>query len=158
MILSILLLFGLGISNGFKYHQDLEQARELQNTLEQRIDQTTPPMKGPELLELKERVSFANTVLLRRSFSAVGLLDKIEKSLPRNTTLSRLEISEKGSQILLNGKNLRSRTLLKFIESLREQEGFTRVFLAKQEETSDQGISFEILCHYQLDLNPDEPI
>ena len=103
-----------------------------------------------EYNKLLARISFANSVIERKSVSWLTLLDRLESVVPDGIAISTLEPDPKKETLKLAGVARNFSNVRQFMENLEGSHFFTNVFLVSQAEVkvgqSQKGISFSITC------------
>jgi type IV pilus assembly protein PilN len=103
-----------------------------------------------EYNKLLSRISFANSVIERKSVNWLSLLDRLESVVPDGTAISMLEPDPKKETLKLAGVARNFSNVRQFMENLEGSHLFSNVFLISQAEVkvgqSQKGISFSITC------------
>lgn len=100
--------------------------------------------------KLLTNIKFANTVLIKRSYDWLNLLDNLEQVVPDSVSLRALEPSDKGQTIKLSGSAINFASVRKFIENLESSKKFADIFLTEHSTVTvnkqSKGINFTVTC------------
>lgn len=114
--------------------------------------QTTSSVKIPdsEYAKLLSNIKAANTILTKRSYNWLSLLDNLEEVIPSGISLRGLEPVNKGESIKLVGVAINFNAVRKFMENLESSKKFTEIFLTEQSTIKSGnhtlGIQFSVTC------------
>ncbi|KAF0218293.1 MAG: type IV pilus assembly protein [Geobacteraceae bacterium] len=96
------------------------------------------------------RIRFANSIIDKKTFNWLTLLDQLESSVPDGIALTSIEPVQKESALKLTGSARNFNNLRSFMENLENSKSFTEVYLVSQAETkvgaTQKGITFNITC------------
>jgi len=95
-------------------------------------------------------IKFANTILEKRSYDWLTLLDDLESVVPTGVSLTGLVPDEKSGVIKLSGAARSIAAVRTLIESMQGSHKFSDVFLTDhailKEKDSFKGITFSVTC------------
>ena len=104
--------------------------------------------------KLLTKIKFANTVLSKRSYDWLNLLDVLEQVVPDGASLRGLEPSNKDETIKLSGSALNFASVRIFIENLESSKKFTDIYLTEHSTVTagkqSKGINFTVTCKVLL--------
>ena len=96
------------------------------------------------------KIDFANSIIDKKMYNWLDLLDKLEKVVPEGIAISSVEPDPKGQSLKLSGIGRNFTKLRVFMEKLEESNYVTDVYLTSQGRSrlSDdmQGVTFNITC------------
>lgn len=159
----LLLLFIVNLAMYFSYRGKVDEVGKQESLLESQISQHEQQIKaGPDrtfLARFKGEVAFANSLILRKSFSWTSLLGRIEKAVPKGISVTRIApefkaVEGKGEEevVMLTGYARSLEALTELIINLEDSAYFREVFLLNQALRDDKDgpelISFEIRMQY----------
>jgi type IV pilus assembly protein PilN len=97
-------------------------------------------------------IKFANSIINRKAFDWIGLLNKLESVVPQGVALSSVAPDTKQRTLKLSGVSLNFGKIRQFMENLEDSNYFSDVYLEKQDETKAKDerkvISFSITCKF----------
>lgn len=100
--------------------------------------------------KLMANIKFANSILDKRRYDWLTMLDNLETVVPDGVSLKGLAPSEKGDLVKLTGSAKNFNAVRIFIENLEASTKFTEVFLTEQsyikEGNINRGLSFSVTC------------
>lgn len=107
-----------------------------------------------EYRALMDRIAFANSVIERKTYNWLALLDNLEQVVPDGVAISSIEPEPKGQGLKLSGIAKSFNNLRTFMEHLEDSKFFSDVYLANQTEaklgdpklSTAQGITFDLTC------------
>jgi len=95
-------------------------------------------------------IKFANTILEKRSYDWLTLLDNMESVVPNGVSLTGLVPDEKTGIIKLTGAARSIAAVRTLIESMQNSQKFSEVFLTDhailKDTNSIKGITFSVTC------------
>jgi len=99
---------------------------------------------------LLTNIKFANTILIKRSYDWLNLLDHLELVVPDGVSLRGLEPTDKGQAIKLSGSAINFVSVRKFIENLESSKKFADIYLTEHSTVTvgkqSKGINFTVTC------------
>ncbi|MHB8483550.1 MAG: PilN domain-containing protein [Nitrospiria bacterium] len=98
---------------------------------------------------LDKKVKIANEIILKKSFSWTGFLNDLEKAIPANISIKKIEPRFLDHSVNLSGESLTLKDLTRLILSLEEKPEFSNVFLLDQKVEKDNRIVFLIHLNYK---------
>ncbi|HEY6874436.1 MAG TPA: PilN domain-containing protein [Geobacteraceae bacterium] len=107
-----------------------------------------------EYLALLNRISFANSVIEKKAYNWLALLDSLEQVVPDGVAISSIEPDSKNQGLKLSGIALNFNNLRMFMEHLEASKFFSDVYLESQGDvklgdpklSTVQGITFSLTC------------
>ncbi len=108
--------------------------------------------QGKQLLDLKKldkKVKMANELILKKSFSWTGFLNDLEKAIPPDISIKKIEPRFLDHSVNLSGESLTLKDLTRLILSLEEKPEFSNVFLLDQKVAKDNRIDFLLHLNYK---------
>lgn len=100
---------------------------------------------------LQKEVSFINELLHQKHFSWTAFLSDLEKRVPSEVAVNRIQPDFKTGLVILGGAARSLGALTQFVENLQKGAPFDEVFLTDQESAKEEGktgISFSIRFKY----------
>lgn len=106
-----------------------------------------PPKEYDRVLN---KIQFANSVIYRKNFDWLNLLDQLESVVPEGVALSSVEPDVKKNNLKLTGHARTFDNLRRLFETLESSTYFRNVFLENQTAIkvgqNQKGVSFTITC------------
>ena len=103
-----------------------------------------------KLEDLAARIGFANSVIEKKGYNWLQLLDKLEQVVPVGAAVSSLAPDPKSGVLKLSGTARTFGNIRSFVENLEESNYFTEVYLVSQAEThladKTPALHFVITC------------
>jgi len=103
-----------------------------------------------EYQALLGKIKFANSIITRKSYDWLALLNRLEEVVPDGIALTSVDPDPKGVDLKVTGAALNFNTLRRFMEQLESSTAFTDVFLVSHAENkvseTQKGIVFSITC------------
>ena len=103
-----------------------------------------------EYQSLLAKVSAANTIIARKTYNWLQLLDNLEGVVPDGVAMTAIEPEQKGNGLRLSGVARSFAELRRFMETLEDARFVTDVYLNANAETkvgeSQRGMTFAITC------------
>jgi type IV pilus assembly protein PilN len=103
-----------------------------------------------EYQAMLSKIKSANSIITRKSYDWLALLDRLEGVVPDGVALSSVEPDPKGVDLKIAGAALNFATLRRFVEQLESSTAFTDVYLVSHAENkvseTQKGILFSITC------------
>jgi type IV pilus assembly protein PilN len=113
-----------------------------------------PEFNEKDYEKLTSDIKFCNSLIERKTYDWVGLLNRLESVVPEGSTLTSLEPDSEEHTLKLNGSSVNFGVLQHFMENLEASEFFSDVYLYKQDEIEKEGgqklITFTLSCKYKL--------
>ncbi len=150
---AILLLVLILILNIRYVASRYEEMRRLTNeiaALDSKFKTASKGVSEKEYNALLDRIGFANTVIEKKIYNWVDLLDKLEQIVPDGISITSIDPDTKSHELKLAGIARSFNNLRIFIEHLEDSRSFTDVYLMSQAESkvgdTVQGINFTLTC------------
>lgn len=124
--------------------------------LQKEVSQMGRDASADSMKALRKEIGFINELLHQKRFSWTSFLSDLEKRVPSQVAVSRIQPDFKSGLVLLGGTARSLSTLTEFVGSLQKGPPFEEVFLMDQEtlhEEGKTGISFSIRFKYGLKEN-----
>ena len=153
--LVIALLFLIVLSwlciNAFVLMNNYEEIRRLTGSkLNQVAKSGGEQISDAEYTRMLTNIKIANSILEKRAYDWLTLLDNMELVVPAGVSLNSLVPDAKGGQLKLSGTAINFAAVRKFVENLEMSNKFTDVFLTDQmnikEGNLQKGINFSVTC------------
>jgi type IV pilus assembly protein PilN len=130
-----------------------EEMKRLTNeiaTLDSKFKIASRGVSEKEYHALLDRIGFANTVIEKKMYNWVDLLDKLEQVVPDGIAISSIDPDPKSHELKLAGIARNFNNLRTFMEHLEDSRSFTDVYLMGQGEPKPgdavQGFIFNLTC------------
>lgn len=149
--IALLLLFAFFSVKGLAENAGHEKRLEGELTkLQARFATSAKGVSEKEYKELLKKISSANSILKKRGFNWLLLLDRLEVVVPDGVALSSIEPKLKDGTLSLSGNAKEFRNLRTFVENLEGEPHVSDVFLQNQSEikkgADQKGIAFTVTC------------
>lgn len=96
------------------------------------------------------RVKNVNTILYKRSYDWLSLLENLEQVVPAGVSLRSLQPANKGESLTLNGTATDFSAVRRFMENLENSKEFTEIYLTNQAsimiDNKRKAINFSVTC------------
>lgn len=105
---------------------------------------------------LQKEIAFFNELLHQRRFSWTAFLSDLEKRVPSEVAVARIQPDFKSGVVILGGASRSLSRLTEFVGNLQKGPPFEEVFLIDQEsfkEEGKEGLSFSIRFKYETRKN-----
>jgi type IV pilus assembly protein PilN len=145
-----LVLAGLLYANIFNLVGNYNEIGRLaEKTRLTRRSAPTESVPEKDYQQLMARVQFVNSILQKRAFDWLLLLDHFEAVVPDGVVLTAVTPG-KEKEIKLSGAALQFANIRRFMENLESSKNFKDIYLNSQGEaplsTEHKGIAFSITC------------
>ena len=144
-----LLLCGLSYAAVMNRAEQEKLLGEL-TAVEARIKASGKGVSANEYQTLLGRIKAANSIIQRKSFNWLGLLDWLETVVPDGVQITSLEPSLKEGKLSISAVARNFQTMRRFLENLEDSKFFTDIYLLNQGEAriddAQKGVSFSINC------------
>ena len=148
VLLLVILLFTIGNIAGRV--GDIKHYSHQVGILDQQSKPATQGVSEKEYNSLLPRIAFANSVIDKKRYNWLALLDKLEQVVPEGVAISSVEPDSKTNGLKLPGIARNFDRLRAFMEKLEDSKVFTDVYLMTQAETTfedkTKGITFTLTC------------
>jgi len=122
-----------------------QQAAQFQDKLRAGGKALTPE----QVNNLSKEIGFANELIKRKTFFWSSLLSDIERVIPSNISLSRIQLNYTEDQVTLNGSAASLQHLTQFIIRLEDSSAFQDVFLETQKAVEHGWVEFSLNARYR---------
>lgn len=96
------------------------------------------------------RIKNVNSILYRRSYDWLSLLENLEQLVPSGVSLKSLQPTNKGENLTLSGVATGFSSIRNFMENLESSKAFTEVYLNNQSsvviDNKRKAINFSVTC------------
>jgi len=161
LIVASLLLVLLAVWNFLSYqatvHQELSRVagslrrvQEQSAQLESKLQASGKALTPDQITALSKEIAFANELLQRKTFFWSSLLSDIEKVIPPNISLSRIQLNFKEQRVMLSGSAASLKDLTQFIIRLEDSPVFKDVFLENQKTREHESVEFSLNAQYHI--------
>jgi len=97
-----------------------------------------------------DKVKTVNSILYKRSYDWLSLLENLEQLVPAGVSLRALDPSTKGETLRLSGTATGFSSIRKFIENLEGSKKFTEIYLTDQSnvriDEKRKAVNFTVTC------------
>ena len=149
-LLSVALLYYT--AGQFKLNQDkIVKYQTSIDRLQLEIEKQNSAGKGERTLDSKKmdkKVKMVNEMIVKKSFSWTEFLNDLEKAIPANISIKKIEPRFLDYSVNLSGEALTLKDLTRLILSLEEKPKFSNVFLQDQKLVKENRIDFLIHLNY----------
>jgi len=159
----LLLLIGLDVDRYYRVLEnetsfDARMARLLgeRQVLEREIAKLGKDASVDSAKALQKEIMFINDLLQQKRFSWTSFLSDLEKRVPAQVAVSRIQPDFKTGLVILGGTARSLNAITEFVETLQKGPPFEEVFLTDQESSKEEGksgISFSIRFKYGIRKN-----
>lgn len=129
---------------------DTENGRLQQLINKSKGSGTEEKVSETEFNRVMANIRFANSILDKKGYDWLALLDNIELSVPAGVSLKGLSPADKGGQIKISGTAVNFATVRRVVEQLEGSGKFRDVYLVEQtffkEGNNVKGINFTVTC------------
>jgi type IV pilus assembly protein PilN len=121
-------------------------------TLDSKFKTASRGVSEKEYHALLDRIGFVNTVIEKKMYNWLDLLDKLEQVVPDGIAISSIGPDPKSHELKLVGVARSFNNLRIFMEHLEDSRFFTDVYLLSQSQSeakpdnAAQGINFSLTC------------
>lgn len=147
---AVMLLGGMLVSNLAAFTSASSEIDRLTADLAGHAPKDAKNVSPQEYQALLGKIGFANTIIARKSYDWLALLDQLEGVVPDGVSLSSLDPDPKGGDLKITGVALNFKALRTFVEQLESSSYFKEVYLVSQAENkvsvSQKGTTFSITC------------
>lgn len=133
----------------------LRRVQEQSAQLESKLQASGKALTPDQITALSKEISFANELLQRKSFFWSSLLSDIEKVIPPNISLSRIQLNFKEQRVMLSGSAASLKDLTQFIIRLEDSPAFEDVFLENQKTGEHDSVVFSLNAQYHITSPPE---
>ncbi len=131
--------------------------REEASNLQQRIDRLTREMEAQKSSKsresdpkkLEKKIALVNEVIQKKSFSWTGFLNDLEKAIPKNISIKKIEPRYTDQSVNLSGEALTLKDLTLLILQLEGTPRFSHIFLLDQKQSKGDRIEFLVHLNYK---------
>jgi len=103
-----------------------------------------------QLKALSGRIAFANTLIDKKAYNWLSLLDRLEEVVPTGVSLIQIEPDPRQQQLKIAGAARSFANLRSFLENMEQSKNFSEVYLLAQTDTkvgaTQTGINFTVTC------------
>jgi type IV pilus assembly protein PilN len=146
LIFLFLIQIRLYISNS----GEIKQLTEMQASLESKTKTKQAAFSEEEYAKVIEEIKFANSIIGRKSFDWIELLNRLENVVPSGVSLTSVAPDTKEGNLKLSGISLNLGKIRQFMEQLEESDYFSDVYLEKQDQAEPNALSFSISCKFAM--------
>jgi type IV pilus assembly protein PilN len=118
--------------------------------MDEKVKVSGKAISEKEYTALLARIDFANSVIEKKMFTWLALLDKLETVVPDGVAISSVDPDQKGQILRLSGVGRNFKKLRLFMENLEDSKNFTEVYLMNQANANlddgTQGVTFSLTC------------
>lgn len=113
-----------------------------------------PKVSEQEYQKLLTQISYANSIISRKSFSWVMLLDNLESVVPEGVAITQIEPDPKTKGLKITGATLSFSRLRTLLENMENSSSFSDIYLLSQAQArvgeSQKGLTFSINCQVKM--------
>jgi len=110
--------------------------------------QSFPGGNPPPIAQIDKKVKVLNEMILRKSFSWTQFLNDLEKAIPSNISIKKIEPRFLDHGVNLSGEALTLKDLTRLILSLEIRPEFSQIFLLDQKVSKENRVEFLIHLNY----------
>jgi type IV pilus assembly protein PilN len=152
LLLATLLFFN--VRNGAVIAAEIKRVTSEIARSDDKSKTTEKAVSEKEYRALMDRIAFANSVIERKTYNWLALLDSLEQVVPDGVAISSIEPETKSQALRLSGIAKNFNNLRTFVEHLEDSKFFSDVYLASQAEaklgdpnlSTAQWITFNLTC------------
>ncbi len=149
-----LLTAGLIYYTFLQFQSNQGEIRRFQASIDRlHLEMEKQPVSNKELADFKKKMDpkilLANELILKKSFSWTGFLNDLEKTIPADISIKKIEPRFTDYSVNLSGEALTLKDLTNLILSLEGKPQFSNVFLLDQKQTKENRIDFLIHLNYK---------
>jgi Tfp pilus assembly protein PilN len=111
--------------------------------------QTVSNKEAQDGKKINQKILLANELILKKSFSWTGFLNDLERAIPADISIKKIEPRFNDYSVNLSGEALTLKDLTNLILSLEGKPQFSNVFLLDQKQTKENRIDFLIHLNYK---------
>lgn len=149
VLLLISFLF-LNVSNIAAKTGEMKSLENQLAAIDNNVKAANKSVSEKDYTTLLARINFANTIIEKKMYNWLELLDRLEMVVPDGIAISSLEPDPKSQVLKLAGVARSFKNLRIFMEHLEDSGYFTDIYLLNQGDTkladATQGISFSLTC------------
>jgi Tfp pilus assembly protein PilN len=156
-------LIGFDIARFYRIREseaafDARMARLLseKQSLQKEIGQLGQDASADSMKALRKEIAFINELLQHKRFSWTSFLSDLEKRVPPQIAVTRIQPDFKSGLVILGGAARSLKALTEFVGNLQKGPPFEEVFLTDQETLQEEGklgLSFSIRFKYEIRKN-----
>jgi len=113
------------------------------------------PVSKNEMTGLEKKIKVLNDMIVRKSFSWTRFLNDLEKAIPANISVKKIEPKFLDHGVTISGEALTLKDLTRLILSLETHPQFNQVFLLDQKVGNENRVEFQVHLNY-LDKGKNE--
>ncbi len=110
----------------------IEQTRTHKIKLQTRLQKTVNPLQQVSLDSLEDQISFANQLIIKKSFYWTQFLSDLEKQVPKKVAIRQIQPSFDKGRVKIAGSAKTLLTLTRFMTDLQSDKKFEDVLLLDQ--------------------------
>jgi type IV pilus assembly protein PilN len=122
--------------------------------LERKSTGAARPVAEQDYQRLIAQVRYANSIISRKTYNWVALLDNLEAVTPDGIAITQIEPDPKTMGLKISGATLSFSRLRTLLENMEQSSVFTEIYLLSQAQAkvgeSQKGMSFSINCQVKL--------
>ena len=149
-ILLLVLILILDIRHVAAKSEEMKHLTSEISALDSKFKTASRGVSEKEYHVLLDRIGFVNTVIEKKMYNWVDLLDKLEQVVPAGVAISLIVPDPKSHELKLAGVARSFNDLRIFMEHLEDSRSLTDVYLINQGESKSgdaaQGINFNLTC------------
>lgn len=150
LVLSLLVCCSWLAFNLYSYAVNREQMTHYAELTSRKAGAAAKPVSNAEYTKFLAQVKTYNTILYKRSYDWLTLLENLEQLVPAGVSLRSLEPSKKGETVRISGAATGFSGVRKFIENLESSKVFIEVYLTDQTfeklENKRKAVNFTVTC------------
>lgn len=129
---------------------ELRRLGEEKAALEARLSSRPAGVSEKDFSRMLAAIRFYNDVIERKSFSWMGLLERVEDATPEGVALVSLMPEKKGAELKIEGRSRSFAAVRGYLERLEDSRAFTDILLLSHHELAvgekGKGFQFSISC------------
>lgn len=106
------------------------------------------PVSKDVMTGLEKKIKVLNDMIVRKSFSWTRFLNDLEKAIPSNISVKKIEPKFLDHGVTISGEALTLKDLTRLILSLEAHPQFNQVFLLDQKVGNENRVEFQVHLNY----------
>jgi type IV pilus assembly protein PilN len=150
IIIAILALLGFEVRSISGKIDEINRFKREIAVLDNKAKESHRTVSESDYKSILARVGFANSIIVKKTYNWLELLDRLELLIPEGTAITSIDPDPKGKSVRLSGVAINFNNLRLFMEHLEESKYFTDVYITGQSNAklteNMQGLTFTLSC------------